>query len=143
MAKVVGCVGRTTARAKRRWVGTFLASTTGAPGRCSPRFIRCTELLHTEVELLRHAGRGAGRRGGAGITTTSACPAHGTACKMGSRKLGDQDLGADELRAVVAHLASSQLTMNLIDRYRLHDLPPGFDPESRSGFASARSTPIR
>jgi hypothetical protein len=33
--------------------------------------------------------------------------------------------------------------MNLIDRYRLHDMPPGFDPESRIALASARSTPIR
>jgi hypothetical protein len=32
--------------------------------------------------------------------------------------------------------------MNLIDRYRLHEIPPSFDPESRPGLASSRSTPI-
>jgi hypothetical protein len=52
-------------------------------------------------------------------------------------------LGADELGTVVAHRGSSQAAMNLIDRYRLHDMPSGFDPESRTALASARSTPIR
>jgi hypothetical protein len=52
-------------------------------------------------------------------------------------------LGADELGTVVAHRAFSQAAMNLIDRYRLHDMPSGFDPESRTTLASARSTQIR
>jgi hypothetical protein len=33
--------------------------------------------------------------------------------------------------------------MNLINRYRLHYMLPGFDPGSRTALASARSTPIR
>jgi len=33
--------------------------------------------------------------------------------------------------------------MNLIDCYRLLEIPPSFDPESRSRLASARSTTIR
>jgi hypothetical protein len=62
----------------------------------------------------------------------------------GSRKLqATEILEADELGAVVAYRASSQAAMNLIDRYRLHDMPPSFDPESRTALASARSTPIR
>jgi hypothetical protein len=38
------------------------------------------------ASLLRHAGRGAGGRVGAGLAVRHLCPAHGTACKRGSRK---------------------------------------------------------